>query len=125
MIRAITFAILVTTSCADDAPHGTLIFADDFNRAESQELVDEPGKGWKTNSRSRAKGNKQVDLKDGALHIFIHQEADHGVSVVHDAGFRDGAVQLRFKLESEGDSLGLNFADLKCKDLPTPATCLR
>ena len=51
------------------------------------------------------------------MHIFIHEEADHGVSVVHDAGFTDGAVELRFKLEAKGDSLGLNFADLKYKEV--------
>ena len=106
---------LATPTFANDK--GTLIFEDDFNRNESQEEKDEPGKGWKTNSEKRAKGNKQVDLKDGAMHIFIHEEADHGVSVVHDAGFTDGAVELRFKLEAKGDSLGLNFADLKYKEV--------
>jgi hypothetical protein len=96
---------------------GTLIFEDDFNRSESQEQADELGKGWKTNSQSRAKGNKQVDLKDGAMRIYIHEEADHGVSVTHEAQFRDGAVQLRFMLEAKGDSLGLNFADQKFKEV--------
>ncbi|MFT5408898.1 MAG: hypothetical protein ACI9NC_001609, partial [Verrucomicrobiales bacterium] len=66
---------------------------------------------------TRAKGNKQVDLKDGAMRISIHEEADHGVSVVHDAEFTNGAVELRFKLEANGDSLGLNFADLKFKEV--------
>ena len=106
---------LISTALADDK--GTLIFEDDFNRSESQEEKDEPGNGWKTNSNSRAKGNKQVDLRDGAMHIFIHEEADHGVSVVHDAEFTDGAVELRFKLEAKDDSLGLNFADLKFKEV--------
>ncbi|MFT5409789.1 MAG: hypothetical protein ACI9NC_002514, partial [Verrucomicrobiales bacterium] len=73
-------------------PIGTIIFEDDFERIESQEQKDEPGKGWKTNSQTRAKGNKQVDLKDGAMRISIHEEADHGVSVVHDAEFTNGAV---------------------------------
>lgn len=92
-----------------------LIFEDDFERVESQEEKDEPGNGWGTNSRTRAKGNKQVDLRDGAMHIYIHEEADHGVSVTQPAEFKDGAVQLRFKLEDKKDSLGLNFADLKYK----------
>ncbi|MGI9244845.1 MAG: family 16 glycoside hydrolase [Verrucomicrobiales bacterium] len=117
MLRAITFLLIATGAVAEDEDHATLIFADDFNRSESQEVKDEPGNGWKTNSKSRAKGNKQVDLKDGALHIYIHEEADHGVSVVHDAQFRDGAVGLRFKLEAKGDSLGLNFADPQCKEV--------
>jgi hypothetical protein len=100
---------------ADD--RGELIFSDDFERSESQELKDEPGKGWGTNSKSRAKGNKQVDLRDGAMHIFIHAEADHAVSVTQPAPFTDGAVGLRFKLEDPKDQLGLNFADLGFKEV--------
>lgn len=96
---------------------GKLIFADDFERNESQELKDEVGKGWGTNSKSRAKGNKQVDLRNGAMHIYIHKEANHGVSVRHDAEFRDGAVALRFMLEHPKDVLGLDFADLKFKEV--------
>ncbi len=94
---------------------GELIFSDDFERMESQEEKDEPGNGWGTNSKSRAKGDKQVDLRDGALAIFLSPEADHAVSVTHAAEFTDGAVQLRFKLDDENDSLGLNFADLDYK----------
>lgn len=96
---------------------GQLIFQDDFERAESQETKDEPGNGWGTNSKSRAKGNKQVDLKDGTMRIFIHAEADHAVSVTHPAEFTDGAVSLRFMLEDAQDSLGLNFADLEFKEV--------
>jgi hypothetical protein len=96
---------------------GQLIFQDDFERVESQETKDEPGNGWGTNSKSRAKGNKQVDLKDGAMRIFIHAEADHAVSVTHPADFTDGAVSLRFMLEDAQDSLGLNFADLEFKEV--------
>ncbi len=107
--------LVVSKSFAGDL--GQLIFQDDFERSESQELKDEPGNGWGTNSKSRAKGNKQVDLKDGAMRIFIHPEADHAVSVTHDAVFTDGAVGLRFMLEDEKDSLGLNFADLQFKEV--------
>ncbi len=95
--------------------YGTLIFKDDFERSESQEKTDEIGNGWSTNSKSRAAGNKQVDLKNGAMYIFRHSVADHGVSVTHPAEFRDGSVEIRFMLENEGDSLGLNFADLQFK----------
>lgn len=94
---------------------GELIFSDDFERMESQEQRDEPGNGWGTNSKSRAKGEKQVDLRDGAMAIFLSPEADHAVSVTHAAEFTDGAVQLRFKLDDASDSLGLNFADLDYK----------
>lgn len=96
---------------------GELIFADDFERSESQEVKDEPGEGWGTNSRTRAKGNKQVDLRDGAMHIYIHAEADHGVSVTQPAEFTDGAVGMKFMLEDKKDSIGLNFADLKFKEV--------
>ena len=94
---------------------GKLIFSDDFERNESQEVTDEVGNGWGTNSKSRAGGNKQVDLKDGTMRIFIHETADHGVSVTHPAEFRDGRVEIKFMLEHEKDSLGLNFADLQYK----------
>lgn len=94
-----------------------LIFKDDFEREESQENKDEVGNGWGTNSKSRAGGNKQVDLRDGTLHIYRHKSADHAVSVRHDAAFTDGKVELRFMLENKKDSLGLNFADMKLKSV--------
>lgn len=96
---------------------GGLIFEDHFERSETQETKDEPGNGWGTNSKSRAKDNKQVDLKDGAMRIFIHAEANHAVSVTHPAEFTDGTVSLRFMLEDAQDSLGLNFADLEFKEV--------
>ncbi|HRJ08320.1 MAG TPA: hypothetical protein PK490_08180 [Prosthecobacter sp.] len=109
-------ALVFTSAMAADGP-GELMFSDDFERGESQETKDEPGNGWGTNSKSRAKGHKQVDLKDGVMRIFIHAEADHAVSVTHPAEFTDGAVSLRFMLEDERDSLGLNFADLEFKEV--------
>ncbi len=96
---------------------GRLIFQDDFSRSESQEKTDEPGKGWATNSKSRAKGNKQVDLRDGAMYIFIHPEANHPVSVTQPAEFTNGAVAMRFMLEDARDSLGLDFADAQCTEV--------
>ena len=108
------FALLTTASApAEDL--GQLIFKDDFERSEFQELKDEPGNGWGTNSKGRAKGNKQVDLRDGAMFIYLHPEADHAVSVTQPAAFTDGAVSLRFKLDGPKDSLDLNFADLEFK----------
>ena len=96
---------------------GRLIFEDDFERSESQEVEDEVGNGWGTNSRTRAGGNKQVDLRDGAMYIYIHETADHGVSVTHPAEFTNGSVQMSFMLEDEKDTLGLNFADLQFKEV--------
>lgn len=100
-----------TVSLLPAAEPGELIFEDNFERSESQETKDEPGNGWGTNSKSRAKGNKQVDLRDGAMYIYLHEQADHAVSVTQPAVFTDGTVGLRFKLEDGKDSLGLNFAD--------------
>ena len=96
---------------------GKLIFQDDFARNESQENTDEPGNGWTTNSKARAKGQKQVDLRNGAMYVFIHAEADHAVSVAHAAEFTDGAVTMRFMLEDARDSLGLDFADAQEKSV--------
>lgn len=104
---------LAQLSFAED--RGDVIFEDDFERSESQEKKDEPGNGWGTNSKSRAKGDKQVDLKDGTMRIYISEQADHAVSVTHPFEFTDGAIGLRYMLEKPKDSLGLNFADLKYK----------
>ena len=52
-----------------------LLFEDDFQRSESQEDREELGNGWGTNSKKRAGGNKQVDLRDGALFIASVHEA--------------------------------------------------
>lgn len=116
-LRPVLFSLFALTPAFANEDLGKLIFADDFKRSESQELKDEPGNGWGTNSQGRAKGNKQVDLKDGAMRIFIHAEADHAVSVTQPAEFTDGAVSLRFMLEEAQDSLGLNFADLQFKEV--------
>lgn len=102
---------------------GTVIFQDDFNRTQTQTADDSPGNGWGTNSKSRAKGDKQVELKDGAMRIFISERADHAVSVTHAAEFKDGAVTLRFMLEDAKDSLGLDFADAQCKEVHAGHLC--
>lgn len=114
IVFSIAFLLLSQTLRGDEKL-GELIFEDSFDRNESQEEKEELTQGWASNSKSRAKGNKQVDLKDGALRIYIHEAADHAVSVTHAAEFQDGSVQLRFKLDNEQDSLGLDFADLQCK----------
>ncbi len=114
LLIAVFFCFIQPAYAADP---GELIFEDNFERSESQETKDEPGNGWGTNSKSRAKGNKQVDLRNGAMYIYLHEQADHAVSVTQPAVFTDGAVGLRFMLEDEKDSLGLNFADLEFKDV--------
>jgi len=117
VLLPLSIAVTALISSLSAAAPGELIFEDDFERTESQEAKDEPGKGWGTNSKSRAKGNKQVDLRDGAMFIYLHEQADHAVSVTQPAVFTDGAVGLRFKLEDAKDSLGLNFADLEFKEV--------
>lgn len=96
---------------------GQLIFADTFARSESQELKDEPGNAWTTSSGKTAGGNKQVDLRDGTMHIYTHATANHATSVRHTFQFRDGSLALRFRLPSDADSLKLNFTDLSCKSV--------
>ena len=114
MTRLLALLCLTATALpAED--FGKLIFSDDFQRTASQETKDEPGNGWGTNSAGRAKNNKQVDLRNGAMYIYIHKEANHAVSVTHPAVFTDGAVAMRFMLEDAKDSLGLDFADMECK----------
>ena len=108
---ALSLSLCFTAAAAADE-RGKLIFEDNFERNESQEEKEELSNGWGSNSRSRAKGNKQVDLKDGAMFIKTHAEADHPASVTHEAEFVDGIVELRFMLEDEKDTLGLDFADL-------------
>jgi hypothetical protein len=118
MSRLLSFiGLLALSSISVAEESGKLVFQDDFSRNESQEAKDEPGNGWGTNSNSRAKGNKQVDLRDGAMYITMHAEADHAVSVTQPFEFTDGAVGLRFKLEDKSDSLSLDFADLACKEV--------
>ena len=112
LIHFLGFLVSVTPASTD---LGELVFQDDFERAESQEERDEPGNGWATNSAKRAQGDKQVDLKDGTMRIYISPRADHAVSVTHPFEFRNGSVALRFLLEDKKDSLGLNFADLNFK----------
>ncbi|MEN8693513.1 MAG: family 16 glycoside hydrolase [Akkermansiaceae bacterium] len=101
-----------------------LLFEDHFERKEADDTKEEIGNGWSSNSQKRAKGNKQVDLKDGAMHITFHPEADHAVSVVHPAEFQNGKITLRFMLPNKEDSLGLNFADLKYKKVHAGHLCM-
>jgi len=102
---------------------GTLVFSDDFERQEAQELKDEPGNGWNTSSSWSAKGNKEVDLRDGTLHIYIHTEAVHAVDVGHAFEFIDGTATMRFKFHDAKDTLNLNFADLTYKEVHAGHIC--
>lgn len=96
---------------------GSLVFADDFERFETDDTKEQLGNGWVTNSNKTTKGNKQVDLKDGSMRICISKESEHAVSVDHPAEFRDCFISLSFMLENPKDSLSLNFADLEFKQV--------
>ncbi|MCA9173741.1 MAG: DUF1080 domain-containing protein [Planctomycetales bacterium] len=110
---------LASRAVADDV----VILEDDFSREEADPAKEQVGNGWGTNSATRAKGVKQVDLADGAMHITMAAVADHGVSVRHDAEFRDATISLRFKL-GKGDDLGINIADLKEKSVHAGHICV-
>lgn len=111
------FFVILPALHADESRFGTLIFEDYFERSESQELKDEPGNEWTTSSDRTAAGNKEVDLRNGAMYIYTHKDANHATSVRHAFAFTDGTIGLRFKLEAEDDSLMLNFADLALKSV--------
>lgn len=104
-------------------PGGELLFEDGFERDESTSDKEEIGGGWTSNSAWRAKGHKQVDLADGAMHVTRHAEADHGVAIFHDVAFQDGAVELKFKLRP-GDDLGLDFVDRQLKTVHAGHLCV-
>lgn len=93
---------------------GELIFEDNFDRSEADNSKEQLGNGWVTNSKKRAAGTKQADLKDGTLAITMAKVADHGVSVRHDAPFDDGVVKVRFRMHDR-KGIGFNFNDPKCK----------
>ena len=102
---------------------GTPLFSDTFERDEPNPDQEAIGEGWTSNSAWRAKGKKQVDLKDGAMHVTRVPEADHGVAIFHDVAFQDGAVQLRFQL-GEGDDLGVDFVDRELKTVHAGHLCM-
>lgn len=117
--------LLIISPCsstwADEST--TVILQDDFNRDEENPELEQVGNGWGTNSRSRAQGVKQVDLRDGALFIKMADVADHGVSVTHDLQFTNAEIQLRFQL-GKGDDLGINIADLQEKSVHAGHICM-
>ena len=79
VILCATFTPSVIAQTAAATSVEKLLIQDDFEREESDPEKEEVGNGWGTNSRSRAKGVKQVDLVDGAMHITRADVADHGV----------------------------------------------
>ena len=105
-------AFAVSAYGQDNHKYGELIVIDHFERNESQETKDEPGNGWSTSSDPEKNGAKNVDLRDGTLHIATPKGAGHGISVRHGFSFKDGTVSVRVKLQDKKDRLRLNFADV-------------
>lgn len=123
-ISSLCFAFSLSAFAADSQQAGgTLIFEDHFERDEKTPGKEDIGNGWTSNSAWRAKGHQQVDLKDGAMHVTKHPEADHGVAIFHDVSFQDGAVEMKFKL-AEGDDLGLDFVDRELKTVHAGHLCM-
>lgn len=117
----LSLAVFSCPALAQDSDKVLLI--DDFNRTESSPDKEEIGNGWSTNSAKRARGKKQVDLKDGAMQITRAAVADHGVSVVHEVAFTDAVIQLRFRIGAK-DDLGINIADMKEKSVHAGHICV-
>ena len=120
---ALLFVALVASIPTTDSFAGDVILQDDFNRSETDDSKEQLGNGWGTNSKARAAGNKQVDLADGAMHIYRHAVADHGVSVHHEVAFKDATIEMRFKIGT-GDELGINIADMNEKSVHAGHLCV-
>lgn len=123
LILVLSLPTLAANDVTRVEAQGTLLFQDEFNRDEKTPDKEDLGGGWTSNSAWRAKGHKQVDLANGAMHVTKHPEADHGVAVFHDVAFRDGAVQMKFKL-GPGDDLGLDFVDRQLKTVHAGHLCM-
>ena len=121
---ALTFFISVDDASAKPPAQEKLkpVFADSFDRVEEDDSKEQVGKGWRTNSKKRAKGAKQVDLNEGVLSVSISDQADHAVTVVHDESFKNCKISLRFKLGAK-DSLGVNFNDKMLKTTHAGHVC--
>ena len=118
-----TFAWNLAFGSDCKAQEEVVLINDDFDRAESNDDLEQIGNGWGTNSQKRAKGKKQVHLVDGAMKITRAPIADHGVSVTHEAAFTDCILTLRFKLGPK-DDLGLNIADMNEKTVHAGHLCV-
>ena len=107
----------------NDAQATGVLFQDQFERTEKDQEKEQPGNGWGTNSKTRAKGVKQVFLGDGKMHIKRAAVADHGVSVTQDVSFRNAQITLRFMVPKNGD-LGINIADMNEKSVHAGHICM-
>ncbi len=114
--RFLCIGLLLSIPSFYPAVGAEVILEDHFERTEKDDTKEQVGGGWTTNSKGRAAGNKQVDLVDGALSVTRHPVADHAVSIVHDAAFTDGTIELRFKF-GKGDAIHVDLADMNEKSV--------
>ena len=127
LFYSILLSIIPFAAFSDDAvlikKKGTLLFEDKFERDESVPDKEDIGGGWTTNSAWRAKGQKQVDLDKGVMHVSRLPVADHSVAIFHDVAFQNGAVALKFKL-AKGEDFGLDFVDREFKEIHAGHLCM-
>lgn len=93
----------------------TKFFEDKFERNESQELTEEIGLGWFSNSANRAGGYKQVDLNKGVLHIQKKPKGKYAVNLKHALNVKDARIQFNFEFASKKGAR-FNFYDTQAKD---------
>lgn len=109
---ALLFTVGSFPSAACAADQKKPAFADKFDRNESQEVKDDVGNGWSTNSEKETKGmSRQFDLKDGALHVFRYPGTKHSASMIRPTDFQDGSFEMKFKLDHEEDSFEVTVID--------------
>lgn len=124
---AIVFTCLGGVAAADELPDilkskATLVFEDTFDRVESDDTIEDLGPGWETNSRGRANGQKQADLKDGHLIITRADIAEHSVTIKHKHSVDDAILQVRFRMPN-AKGFSLLFCDRECKEVVAGHIC--
>jgi hypothetical protein len=124
---AIVFTSLVSVAVADELTDilkdkATLVFEDTFDRVESDDTIEELGPGWETNSRGRANGQKQADLRYGHLVLTRAGNAEHSVTIKHKHSVDDAVLQVRFRMPN-AKGFSLLFSDRECKEVVAGHIC--
>ncbi|TPN83928.1 family 16 glycoside hydrolase [Aquimarina algicola] len=89
---------------------GTLVFYDDFNRTEALPNKEDLGNDWVTNTKRISEDIIQCDLIDNTVVISMSDKAKHGVSMRHEAPFKNGVIQSKFRIFDK-KGLGFNIID--------------
>ena len=107
MLRISVFNLyaIVLVTCAAPAlaeqRKSTVVFEDSFDR------TGEVGNDWKLNSHEM----HQFVLKDGVVQVTRNADAKHYANLLHKAEFRNGSLELRFKLASTSDLFRVQVRD--------------